>query len=93
MIKIQLAAVMGAWQAHYSRAAYIDMSVGDGRTVETQTQEEAARRGWTFDRLLGDMVLVRRLLQGDWAEDFLVLEPGQRMVMSYDHGIIACVVD
>ncbi|MBN1584570.1 MAG: DUF1638 domain-containing protein [Anaerolineae bacterium] len=82
--------VMGAWQAHYNRAAYIDMGVGHGAEVEAQTQEEAARRGWTFERLAGDMVLIRRLLEGDWQHDFLILEPGQRVVMSYDDRVVDC---
>jgi hypothetical protein len=82
--------VMGAWQAHYNRAAYIDMNVGDGADVEAQTRAEAARRGWTFERLAGDMVLIRRLLAGDWENDFLILEPGQHVVMSYDDRVIAC---
>ncbi len=54
-------------------------------------QEDAARRGWVFERVAGDMVLVRRLLFGDWADEFLVLEPGQSLAMTYDHQVIGCV--
>jgi len=80
--------VMGAWRAHYKRSAFIDMGVGDNPAVEEQARDEAARRGWVFERIAGDMVLVRRLLYGDWNEDFLVLQPGQRLGMSYDQDII-----
>lgn len=82
--------VMGAWRKHYQRAAFIDMGIGDSAAVEAQTQDEAARRGWTFDRLAGDLVLVRRLLNGDWNEDLMVLQPGQQVMMSYDHEVIRC---
>ena len=81
---------MGAWQAHYKRAVYIDMGVGDGAAVETQTQTEATRRGWTFERMAGDLVLIKRLLDGDWGDDFLMLRPGERIAMSYDDSVIQC---
>ncbi len=85
--------VMGAWREHYNRAAYIDMGVVDSAAVEAETRAEADRRGWTFDKVAGDIVLVRRLLEGDWAadgDDFLVLQPGQRIKMAYDHRVVTC---
>lgn len=84
--------VMGAWQTHYKRAAYIDLGVGDGSAVEAQAQADATRRNWTFDRVAGDIVLIRRLLEGDWDQDFLVLQPGQQLKMTYDDAIIGCVL-
>jgi hypothetical protein len=84
--------VMGAWQSHYQRAAFIDMGVGDGSRVEAQARSDAARRGWAFQRVPGDLVLIRRLLFGDWAEDFLVLQPGERLAMTYDDEVIGCAL-
>lgn len=81
--------VLGGWQSHYQRAAFIDMGIGDGRSVEEQAQAEAAKHGWAYERLAGDPILIRRLLNGDWNADFLVLQPGQSLVMSYDDGIIS----
>jgi hypothetical protein len=83
--------VMGAWQEHYKRAVFIDMGVGDNSAVETRAQADAARRGWTFERVAGDLVLIRRLLVGDWEDDFLVVQPGRRVKMTYDGGVIGCV--
>jgi hypothetical protein len=68
---------MGAWQAHYDRAAYIDLGIGDGQAVEARAQQEASQRGWAFERLQGDLNLVARLLNGEWQDDFLVLQPGE----------------
>ena len=82
--------VMGAWKQHYQRAAYIDLGVGNGSAVEAKAQEQAARRGWSFDRVAGDMVLLRRLLEGEWEKDFLILQPGQKLVMTYDDEVIGC---
>jgi hypothetical protein len=82
--------VMGAWKTHYKRAAYIEQGVGDGSAVEAKARDQADRRGWAFDRVEGDLVLIRRLLYGDWNEDFLVLQPGQKLVMTYDENVIGC---
>ena len=82
--------VMGAWRRHYKRAAYVDMGVGDGAQVEADAATEATRRGWVFDKLAGDLVLLRRLLDGDWERDFLVLKPGEQVRMTYDEGVIGC---
>jgi hypothetical protein len=80
--------VTGAWRSHYDRAAFLDTGVGDASGVEERVRREAHRRGWLFERLTGELVLIRRLLDGDWDEDFLVLQPGQRLAMSYDPAII-----
>jgi hypothetical protein len=82
--------VMGAWHDHYQRAAFIDMGIGDGSATEAKTREEAARRGWTFEHIAGDLILIRRLLAGDWEDDFVVLEPGQQIAMTYDDDIMDC---
>ena len=52
---------------------------------------EADRRGWAFEQIEGSMVLLRRLLRGDWNEDMLILQPGERLAMSYDDGIVKAV--
>jgi len=83
-----LMSVMGAWQAHYQRAAYIDMGVGDGQGVEAQARADAERRGWSFERLSGDRRLVHQLLFGEWDNDFLVLKPGETIAMRYDDEVV-----
>lgn len=80
--------VMGAWQKHYDRAAYVDMGVGDARAAEAQAQADAERRGWKFARLEGDLRLIRGLLSGAWDEDYLVIPPGHRIRMSSDEGVV-----
>jgi hypothetical protein len=85
--------VMGAWQKHYQRAVYIDL--GSVMAVSlSRKAAEASRRGWAFERMAGDLVLIRRLIQGEWGDgetgDFLILQPGQAMRMTYDENIIGC---
>jgi hypothetical protein len=83
--------VMGAWKSHYQRAVYLEMGVGDGREVEARAQAEALRRGWTFEKMAGDLRLLQRLFDGDWEKDFLVLKPGQGVSMSLDDDVIYSV--
>lgn len=84
--------VMGAWQSHYSRAVFIDMGVTDGTFIEERARAEAERRGWAFERVSGDLVLISRLLAADWAPeqggDFLILRPGQRLGMTADEQVM-----
>ncbi|RPH99922.1 MAG: DUF1638 domain-containing protein, partial [Zetaproteobacteria bacterium] len=88
--------VMGAWRTHYRRGAYVALEVDDdgdgpGGDAEAIARAEAERRGWLFERVEGDLVLVRRLLNGDWGDDVLVLRPGERLAMSYDDGVVKAV--
>jgi hypothetical protein len=83
---------LGGWSSHYDRAAFVDMAVADARVAaaaEARARDDAERRGWTFEKLAGELILVRRLIDGDWGpEDFLVLKPGERLAMSYDEDVI-----
>ena len=80
--------VMGAWQQHYQRAAYIDIGVGDGEAVAELAEGDAQRRGWQFETMGGDPTLIYRLIMGQWDDDFLQLRPGQTIAMSYDDDVI-----
>jgi len=81
--------VLGAWQKHYQRAAYIDLKLGKSGDYVAQAQRDAAERGWQFEMLRGDLDLIHRLLSGQWdGEDFLTVQPGQRIVATFDERII-----
>jgi len=84
--------VMGAWRQHYNRAVYIDLRIGDGSAREAEARNQAERRGWSFERMEGDLILIRRLLMGDWAGDYLVVPPGQQITPTYDGEIIRCML-
>jgi len=81
--------VMGQWQKHYQRAAYIDTGLGGSGSYRAAAEKDAERYGWRFEQLQGDLSLVHRLLAGEWDDDFLVVQPGQRIVATNDSRIIA----
>jgi hypothetical protein len=84
--------VMGAWETHYQRAVFIDMGVGDGTAVATNAEAIAQRRNWLYEKMAGDLVLIRKLIMGEWDKDFLMLDPGQSIDMSFDDNIVECAL-
>lgn len=83
--------VLGGWRAHYGRAAFVSMGVADEAAGLASARAEAERRGWAFERIDGSLVLVRRLIDGDWNEDVLVLPPGASLAMSWDDAVVRAV--
>jgi len=81
--------VLGDWTRHYDRLAYIDMHIGDFEHYAAETKQRAKERGWEFERIDGSTDLLMRLLDGEWnEEDFLVLEPGRRVIATTDEHVI-----
>jgi hypothetical protein len=77
------------YQRNYRRLAYIATGLEPDGSFEQQAREEAARRGWQFETIRGDLRLFERLVAGDWDEDdFLMVPPGWRVKATYDGGIV-----
>jgi hypothetical protein len=83
---------LGGWGSHYDRAAFVDMDLAAreaAAAVEARAREDADRRGWRFERMAGELLLVKGLIDGAWvAADYLVIQPGERLAMSYDEDVI-----
>ena len=77
------------YQRNYRQLAYIATGLEPDGSFEQQAREEAARRGWQFETIRGDLRLFERLVAGDWDEnDFLVVPPGWRVKATYDDGVV-----
>jgi Protein of unknown function (DUF1638) len=77
------------YKVTYSQFTFIEMGIEPDDRFERCTLEEAARRGWKYEKVRGDMSLIQGLVNGDWDnERYLVVEPGCRVVARYDDGII-----
>ena len=75
---------------HYNRLVFIETGIEPDDRFETETRQLAAERGWEFEKLTGNLSLLKRLLDGDWDdEDFLVLQPGQSIQFDYSDKIVA----
>jgi hypothetical protein len=74
---------------HYKRMTFIEMGFEPNDSFEQQTRSEAAEHGWEFEKLPGSMTLFENLVNGNWPEeDFLVVQPGQRIDFDYSGNII-----
>ena len=82
---------LGEWQQHYSRGAFLETGMASDDVAKQRARAETEKRGWRFESVLSDLGLVERLLDGEWNEDFLVVQPGEVLVMSYDDEVIKAV--
>jgi len=81
---------IGDYVRNYRQLTFIEMGVEKDNRYEEQTRAEAAQRGWEFEKVQGDMGLLRRFINAEWdSEDFLVVKPGERIVARYDDTILA----
>ncbi len=77
------------YERSYRRLTFIETGLEPDGGFEQQARAEAGEKSWEFEKIRGDLGLFRKLVAGDWdAADFLVVEPGGRIVASYDEGII-----
>jgi len=88
-------ATMGDFTANYNRVAYISMGLACEEPFRRRAVKEAEDKGWTYDEIEGSMELLRKLIDGTWDEDFLLVEPGHTVAASHDEGVIraAAVLD
>jgi len=74
---------------HYELLAFIEMGVEPDDRFERLSREDALRRGWSFDKVRGDLGLLQRMVDGVWSVDeFQVVPPGGRLIARYDGTIL-----
>jgi hypothetical protein len=81
---------LGDLTRHYRQFTFIEMGVEPDTSFEERARQDATKRGWAFEKIQGDLGLLRRLLNGEWEEkEFLIVPPGFRIVAKYDEGVIS----
>lgn len=79
---------MGSATAHYDRLSFIAMGLECEKPFIEKAREEAAEKGWKFEIIPGSLDILRKLLHGEWDDDFLVIVPGQTIRPSYDADVV-----
>jgi hypothetical protein len=70
---------------NYGRFTFIEMGVEPDGRFEVSVREEAAKRDWSFEKIKGDLTLIRQLVDGEWDDGaFLVIQPGESVAPAYD---------
>jgi hypothetical protein len=80
---------LNTYQNAYRQLTYIATGLEPDERFERQARQEAAAKGWQFDRVEANLCLFERLLAGAWdEEDFLIVPPGWRVTATYGTGIL-----
>ena len=72
----------------YNKLAFIEMGIEPDDTYERQAKKIAEEHNWEYEKITGDLSLLRRFVNGDWNEDFLIVPPGKQIQPSYDDNVI-----
>jgi len=80
---------MTRYRAQYRKLTFIETGLeADGKFI-AEAAAEAKEKGWSFERLPGDLAWLGRLVEGAWADaEFVVAGPGQRIAASYDNRVM-----
>jgi len=80
---------MTRYRAQYRKLTFIETGLeADGKFI-AEAAAEAKEKGWSFERMLGDLAWLGRMVEGEWTEaEFVVAGPGQRIAASYDNRVM-----
>ncbi len=77
------------WTQYYQRAVCIGFPFSEKLGIAERVKEICQHHGWEMDALEGDMRLMQRWLDGAWAAaDFLIVQPGEAVVPTYNEHIV-----
>ena len=83
---------LGGGIENYSQYTYVEVGLKKDPDYAQATGDEASSKGWRYEKIDGNLRLIRNLLDGVWNEkDFLVVNPGQKIEASHTPKIIEAV--
>lgn len=82
---------MGDLTANYDRMAFISMGLACEDHFAAIAEQEAKAKGLAFEKIQGSMDILRKLVNGDWDDDFLILQPGEAVKPSHGDDVIRAV--
>ena len=72
----------------YTKLAFIETGIEPDGTYEQRAKNFAEEHNWEYEKIKGDLSLLRCLIIGDWNEDFLIVPPGKQIQTSYNDDVI-----
>jgi hypothetical protein len=83
--------MLARFRQGYNKLVYICTGIEPDNSFFERARAEAQERGWAFEEIGGSLDLFRRLLVGEWNDDFLIVPPGCKVAATYDEAIITSV--
>ena len=75
----------------YNKLAFIATGIEPNDTAEQHAKNFAEKHHWEYEKIIGDLSLLQRLICGDWNDDFLIVPPGKQIQTAYDDNVIEYV--
>jgi hypothetical protein len=84
---------LSRWTETYTHGCLLEFDFQKPLDLPAKVQQICQDKGWTYDHVPGDLSLLQAMLDGPWPEtDFLVVQPGQKVVATFDERIISAQV-
>ncbi|MDO4584517.1 MAG: DUF1638 domain-containing protein [Planctomycetia bacterium] len=78
-----------AMTRHYNHLAFLETNPETDTVFSRQAEDLAQSQHWTFEKLPGDLTLLRDLILGHWDDErFLIVPPGKTVTPTYDETLI-----
>ncbi len=85
---------LGNHTRNYRQIMFVRMGIEPNDSFREEAVRRANERGLSFTEETGDLRLIDRLVNGPWdTGEFLVVQPGERIVATHDERIIAAEPD
>jgi hypothetical protein len=79
---------------YYTKTTFIEMGVEPDDSFEKFAKLDAQKRNLQFEKIKGDLSLLKKLVNGDWNNDeFLIVKPDEQITFSYDNDIVKSTKD
>jgi len=76
--------IVGDMMRPYKRLVYLrTLENADMEADRKYSEEMAARFSMRYEERPGTLELLRRLVEGDWASDFVIVEPGRELTLEH----------
>ncbi|MDR1483767.1 MAG: DUF1638 domain-containing protein [Planctomycetaceae bacterium] len=77
---------------HYKKTTFIEMGIEPDNSFEDFARLDAQKKNMEFEKVKGDLSLLKKLVNGEWNEDdFLILNPGEQISFAYNDDIVKSV--
>lgn len=79
---------IGDGMANYDRIVFIRSGLNCDDHFSGIARSEAKEKGWSFEEIDGSLDILKKLYNGDWDNDFLVVAPGQSIAALHTEDVV-----